>query len=116
MYSGTGRISLNHNEQLALEGLIDEVTPEYPVEKIILYGSKARRDSIEGSDIDLLFVTEISLDRAKKFQISDIIYKYELSNDVIISAILISESEFRDKLNTFLMAVRKEGIVIWSKE
>jgi predicted nucleotidyltransferase len=111
-----GVVPFNYNEQLALEGLIDEVTPVYHVKKIILYGAKARGDFIEGSDIDLLFVTEVSLDRATKFQISDIIYKYELSNDVIISAIFISEPEFRDKLNIFLMKVKKEGVVIWSKE
>ena len=115
MYHVAGMISLNYNEQLAVEGLINEVMPEYPVKKVILYGSKARGDFIESSEIDLLFVTEVSLDRPTKFQISDIIYKYELSNDVIISAIFISEPEFRDKPNIFLMRVKKEGIVIWSK-
>ncbi len=116
MYHVAGMIPFNYNEQLALEGLIEEIVSAYPVKKVILYGSKARGDFIEGSDIDLLFVTEVRLDRPTKFQISDIIYKYELSNDVIISAIFISEPEFRDKLNIFLMRVRKEGIVIWSKE
>lgn len=115
MHSVSGRTCFNYNEQIALEGIIEEITSEYPVKRIILYGSKARGDFIEGSDIDLLFVTEGSLDRQTKFQISDIIYTHELSNDVVISAIFVSESEFRDKINTFLMKVRKEGIVIWSR-
>lgn len=53
MYSIAGRIPLNYNEQRALEGIIQEVTNKYPVKKIILYGSKARGDFVEGSDIDL---------------------------------------------------------------
>jgi len=49
-------------------------------------------------------------------QMNDLIYNYELSHDVVISAIFISEKDFRDKVNTFLMMVRKEAIVIWSRE
>lgn len=116
MYSSAGRIPLNYNEQIALEGVIKEVTSKYPLKRIILYGSKARGDFIEGSDLDLLFVTEGSLDRPTKFQISDIIYAHEVSHDVVISAIFVSESDLREKINIFLMRVRKEGIVIWSKE
>src|SRR4030042_6058589 len=115
MYSVTDRIPLNYNEQYALKGIINEVTSKYPVKRIILYGSKARGDFLEGSDIDLLFITEGSVDRSIKFQISDIIYNYELSHDVVVSAIFVSESDFRDKVNIFLMRVKKEGVVIWSR-
>lgn len=56
------------------------------------------------------------MDRSTRFQISDIIYNYELSYDVVVSAIFVSESDFRDRVNTCLMKVKKEGVVIWSKE
>ncbi|MBE0425218.1 MAG: nucleotidyltransferase domain-containing protein [Nitrospirae bacterium] len=96
--------------------MLKEVTSKYPVKRVILYGSKARGDFLEGSDIDLLFITEDNMDRSTRFQISDIIYNYELSYDVVVSAIFVSESDFRDRVNTCLMKVKKEGVVIWSKE
>ncbi|NWF75899.1 MAG: nucleotidyltransferase domain-containing protein [Nitrospirae bacterium] len=116
MYSVTKDIPLNYNEQHALKGIINEVTSKYPIKKVILYGSKARGGSLEGSDIDILFITENNIDRSTRFVISDIIYNYELSNDVIVSAIFVSEADFRERLSTFLMRVKKEGIVIWSRE
>ncbi len=110
-------LPLNYNEQRALKGIIEELTSRFPfIKKIILYGSKARGDFIEDSDIDLLFIVEGDIPRATKMQMNDLIYNYELSHDVVISAIFISEKDFRDKVNTFLMMVRKEGIVIWSRE
>ncbi len=116
MYVINDRISLNYNEQQALRGIINEVTSKYPVKRIIIYGSKARGDFLEGSDIDILFITDIDLDRSKRFQICDIIYNYEVSNDVVVSAIFISDADFRERVNTFLTRIKREGVVIWSKE
>jgi predicted nucleotidyltransferase len=116
MYSLTKDIPLNHNEQHALKGIINEVTSKYPVKRIILYGSKARGEFLEDSDIDLLFITENNIVRSTRFEISDIIYNYEVSNDVVVSAIFVSEADFRERISLFLMRVKKEGIVIWSRE
>jgi len=111
------QIPLNFNEQRALKGVIDELTARYPfIKRIIIYGSKARGDFVEDSDIDLLFIVEGDVSRSTKMQMNDIIYDYELAHDVVISAIFVSEKDFRDKVNTFLMKVKKEGIVIWSTE
>lgn len=50
----------------------------YPViKKAILYGSKARGDFLENSDIDLLLITEGSVPIQTKYQVFDIIYKKE---------------------------------------
>lgn len=109
-------VSLNYNEQTALTGIIDEITANYPfIKKIIIYGSKARGDFIEESDIDLLFITDKDIPRTIKTQISDIIYNYELANDIVVSAIFIAESEFNEKVSLFLIKVKKEGIILWSR-
>ena len=45
------KINLNYNELQGLNGAINELTNRYPfIEQVILYGSKARGDSIEESD------------------------------------------------------------------
>lgn len=50
---------LNHltgNERIALTELKKRITVKYPGSEIILYGSKARGDYNENSDIDLLII------------------------------------------------------------
>lgn len=111
------KINLNYNELQGLNGAINKLTRTFPfIEQVILYGSKARGDSIEESDIDILIVTEYGVSRGIKYQISDMIYDHELKYDIIISAIIVPRSDYRDKVSPFLNNVRKEGIVIWSKE
>ncbi len=113
----TEGLSLNYNEQLGLKNIINELTDKYPfIKKVILYGSKARGDFLEDSDIDLLFIMDGNVPRSTKSQMSDIIYNHELSNDITVPAIFISESDFKNKLNTFLLRVKKEGFVLCSRE
>ncbi len=108
---------LNYNEQLGLRNIINELTDKYLfIKKIILYGSKRRGDFLEDSDIDLLFIMDSDVTRSVKSEISDTIYPHEVANDIVVSAIFIPESDFRDKVNTFLMKVKKEGVILWSRE
>lgn len=110
-------IPLNYNEQIGIKGIISDLVEKYSfIKQIILYGSRARGGFLEGSDIDLLFVTETEITRSLKTEISDTIYDHELANDIVVSAVFISESDFRNKISPFLMSIRKEGIIIWSKE
>ena len=110
-------LSLNYNEKLGLKGLVNELTGKYSfIKTIMLYGSKARGDFLEGSDIDLLFIADANIPRSIKAEMSDVIYNYELANDIVFSAIFVSESEFKSKVSLFLMKVKKEGIVLWSRE
>ena len=111
------KINLNYNELQGLNGAINELTNRYPfIEQVILYGSKARGDSIEESDIDILIVTEYPVPRETKYLISDIIYNHELERDIMISAIIVPQADYRNKISPFLMNVRKEGILIWLRE
>lgn len=110
-------IPLNYNEQTGLKGIIEELTKKYPfIKKIILYGSKARGDYLEESDIDLLFIIDYEVPHFSKMEISDIIYNHELANDIVVSAIFVTESEFSKSISLFLRKVKEEGIIIWSKE
>ena len=108
---------LNYNEQRALEHIVLSVIPRYPViRQVLLYGSKARGNFTEDSDIDLLFVTDDVLPRTKKFDISDAIYEAEVKHDVVVSAIFVSVQDFKTGGTPFLKRAQNEGIVLWSRE
>jgi len=108
---------LNYNEQLALKSIIQKLPPMYPmINRIMLYGSKARGDFIEESDIDILFVADYALTRTLRFEVYDVIYEFEVEYDVVISAIFASISDFQTKNTPFFKQVQKEGITLWSRE
>ena len=110
-------VPLNYNEQQGVQGIIGEIKKRYPpVKRIILYGSKARGDFAEDSVIDLLFITDKEIPRSMKNQIIDAIYDHELRNDIVVSAIIISDSVFNNHGSTFLRDVKREGIVLWWRE
>lgn len=108
---------LNYNERKALEAIVNKISLMYPmIKEIILYGSKARGDYEEESDIDLLFITDSALPREKRSEIYDAIYEIEVQHDVVVSVVFINKSDFQSKKTHFLRQVKREGITLWSRE
>lgn len=81
-------IKLSSSERAALTELKKRLSEELPGLKVILYGSKARGDSIPGSDIDLLVLVEGDVTPATRIKIRSIKYSIELKYDVIISLLI----------------------------
>ncbi len=80
---------------------------------IILYGSYARGDADEGSDIDLVILLENMKDPCAEIdRFSNEIGQIDLKYDTLISIIPIDEPEFRVRRLPLIMNVKKEGIVI----
>ena len=81
--------------------------------EIILYGSYARNDFNENSDIDLLIVLN-KLDSAGKEidNIVDAIYDINLKYNTLISVVPISSDDYRRVNSPLLLNVRKEGVLV----
>lgn len=81
--------------------------------EIILYGSCARNDFNENSDVDLLVVLN-KLDTAGKEidKIVDAIYDINLKYNTLISVVPISDEDYKRINSPLLINVRKEGLVI----
>lgn len=88
------------------------------VKKIILYGSYARGDFNNSSDIDIMILTDLSDDEIIKYRrkISDIAYDIEEENnfDIWLSPLLKNIDKFNYWLEAlpFYMNVQKEGIIL----
>lgn len=85
------------------------------IKKIVLYGSVARGDDTEDSDIDILIVSNHQNEIEEKItdEIFNIIVKYR----ELISAHVITEEHYINTKNySFLTNINKEGILIgWTR-
>ena len=86
---------------------------------IILYGSYARGDYRENSDVDIMILTELQDEEIKKIEttIYDLAYDIEFEYDIHISVIIKNREQFEYWEDTlpFYRNVRNEGIVIFEK-
>ncbi|MEW6775809.1 MAG: nucleotidyltransferase domain-containing protein [Bdellovibrionota bacterium] len=78
---------------------------------LVLYGSQARGDAVEGSDIDVLVVLRGAVHAPKEIdETLGIVARLSLANEAVISCAFTSADDFERKSNLFLRNVRQEGI------
>ncbi len=83
------------------------------LEAIILYGSQAREDAKEFSDIDILVILKSEINPYHEIdKTSQKISEICLSHDVVISRHFISSEKFQNENTPFFYNVKKEGIMI----
>lgn len=80
------------------------------VHEIILYGSTARGEATETSDVDVLIVLGRPRDSAQREMISTLAFEVGLEFDVAISYLIQSKERFESRQNApFLKHVLREG-------
>jgi predicted nucleotidyltransferase len=102
---------------MKIQGILEEIKKELEklygtrLKKIILYGSWARGNATEESDIDLLIVLEGKISPGAEIdRMIDIITGINLKHDVLLSVYPISEQDYSTIQSPLLINVRKEGI------
>ena len=83
------------------------------LESVILYGSQARQDAAEGSDIDVLCVMKSPI------RYGDLIYRtskdtaeISLKYDIVISRAFVNREDYNSGRSPFLMNVHREQSAI----
>jgi predicted nucleotidyltransferase len=81
------------------------------IKRVILYGSHARGEATEDSDVDVLVLVDQSLNpREVEDGLSDLLYDIILDEGELVSVIAVSEERFENYNSPFMLNVRKEGI------
>jgi len=87
-------INLLPNERAAIQAAAKTLRENLPISQIILFGSKARGDSDEESDIDLLLLTKHRLSMEEESRAIDLIYPIQLEHDAYFGLVDIPEEEW----------------------
>jgi predicted nucleotidyltransferase len=83
------------------------------VEAVILYGSYARGEATEDSDIDLLVVVDDRLDPWKvRDSLDDFLLDVLLNTDRVVSVIVAPKEHYEQYQSPFAVNVRREGILV----
>ncbi|MDP1808802.1 MAG: nucleotidyltransferase domain-containing protein [Actinomycetota bacterium] len=87
-------ISLKEKDRLAIEEAVRLLKSQFPVAKVILFGSKAMGRADDESDIDLLILTTQTLNWRGRDKITDALFDIELEHEVVISTLVATVDEW----------------------
>ena len=81
--------------------------------RIVLFGSHARGDAEQGSDIDALVVLNGAVSPGKEIaRAGKITADLSLKYDVVISCTFVSAQRYEAEKSPLLMNVRREGVAV----
>ena len=100
-----------------LSQMCDEIGGIYQdiASEIVLYGSYARGQETEESDVDMAIVLKANQTEDQYDRMTDLVVDYELDLGITLSVISIGQKEFMEWRTAlpFYKNVEKEGIVLW---
>ncbi len=81
--------------------------------RLVLYGSQARNEATEDSDIDVMVILRGTISPGNEiFRMGGLVTELNLKYDELIAAFPISELDFKQRTTSFMNNVRKEGIAV----
>ena len=87
-------IPLIKREHDAVKMIAEVLRKNFPVEEIVLFGSKSRGDDEKHSDIDLLIVTDQTLHWKDEKTIVELMFDAGMEYDVIFSPLFLSSEDW----------------------
>ncbi len=112
---GLDSLDLSHDQRAALDEAKREITQRFAVRRLLLFGSVARGEADEESDVDVLVITAAPLPRSQRHQITDLVCDINLKHDANLSALVVDEASWERGLVSFLpirQEVEREGVAI----
>ena len=108
-------ISLMKNEREAIKAAVRIIRSQFSIDKVILFGSKARGDYDKHSDIDLLLISSTSLNWKDEKAIVGALFDIGMEYDVIFSPLFTSSDEWENGIFTefpVYQEISRDGAVV----
>ena len=81
--------------------------------RLVIYGSEARRDATETSDVDILLIYQHIVNRGEEIRrLSAALAEINLDFDLLISVVPVVEAEYQAAQGPFWTNVRREGVTL----
>ena len=81
------------------------------LENVLLYGSCARNEARDDSDIDILVILRPPFDYGNAIRkTSELTAKMSIEHDVVISRVFASNNDYQKRNIPFFMNIRREGL------
>jgi predicted nucleotidyltransferase len=109
------KLSLVKREREAIQSAVQVLRDKFSLEKVILFGSRARGDYDEHSDIDLLIVSSQKLHWREEKAVEDALFDLGMEYDVIFSPLFVSTGEWEtDVFRQFPLyrEIMKDGALV----
>lgn len=83
--------------------------PDAP--RLVVYGSEARNEAKETSDVDVLLIYRHAIKRGEEIRrLSSVLADLNLDYDLLISVLPVAETEYQTATEPFWRNVRREGV------
>ena len=85
------------------------------LDRLILFGSRARGDAEPDSDMDVLVILDESVSRQSRKIVSDAAWEAGFDGGIVVVPVVVSRDRWEngpDRVSLLAMAVREEGLQI----
>jgi predicted nucleotidyltransferase len=80
---------------------------------LVLFGSYARGEAHEGSDVDLLLLLDGEVGQAREIlRAGDVVWPLSLESGYLLALMPISAEAYRESSQPYLMNARKDGVAL----
>ena len=80
---------------------------------LVLYGSRARREANEGSDVDLLLILDGVVEVGREIRRSSKLAAFlSLEAGLVLSLVPVSIEDYRASSDPYLINARREGVIL----
>ena len=108
-------IQLSANDRAAIERAAAILRQKFPVERLILFGSKARGEDRSDSDIDLLVLTREEFDGRQRSAVVHALFDLQLELGVMLSPVIFEAEEWEHGVSQALplrKEVDRDGVLV----
>jgi predicted nucleotidyltransferase len=108
-------VQLKPNDRAAVERAAQILRQRFPVERLILFGSKARGEDDAESDIDLLVLSSRPLSWRDRDAVMEALFDLQLELEVVFTPVVIPLDEWENGVYQVLplrKEVERDGVLL----